>query len=94
MSSLTFYREQAEMQEVAANATSLPQVRDRCLRAASAWTELADRAQKTEEARKVKAEGTAADEASAREYEHATSRADLPTAIRSDLPPERSLILM
>ncbi len=55
MSSLTFYREQAEFQMTAADAASLPQVRGRCLSAASAWTELADRAQRLEEARKVKA---------------------------------------
>jgi hypothetical protein len=55
MSSLTFYREQAEFQMIAADTASLPQVRSRCLRAATAWTELADRAQKLEDARKVKA---------------------------------------
>lgn len=55
MSSLVFYREQADLQTIAADAASLPQVRDRCLRAVSAWTELADRAQKTEDARKAKA---------------------------------------
>jgi len=55
MSSLAFYREQADLQTIAADAARLPQVRDRCLRAVSAWTELADRAQKTEDARKVKA---------------------------------------
>jgi len=54
MSSLAFYREQADLQTIAADAASLPQVRDRCLRAVSAWNELADRAQKTEDARKVK----------------------------------------
>ena len=54
MSSLIFYREQADLQVIAADAAILPLVRDRCLRAASAWTELADRAQKTEEARKAK----------------------------------------
>lgn len=52
MSSLAFYREQADLQMIAADAASLPQVRDRCLRAVSAWTELADRAQKIENARK------------------------------------------
>lgn len=56
MSSLMFYREQAELQNVAAHAALLPLVRDRCLRAAAAWEELADRAQKTEDARTVKAE--------------------------------------
>lgn len=55
MSSLVFYREQADLQTIAADAASLPQVRDRCLRAVSAWTELADRAQKTEDARRAKA---------------------------------------
>ena len=55
MSSLTFYREQAEFQMIAADTASLPQVRGRCLRAAAAWAELADRAQKLENARKVKA---------------------------------------
>lgn len=55
MSPLIFYREQARLQVVAADAASLPLVRDRCLRAASAWTELAERAQKTETAREVKA---------------------------------------
>lgn len=55
MSSLMFYREQAELQNVAASAAILPLVRDRCLRAAAAWGELADRAQKTENARIVKA---------------------------------------
>lgn len=56
MTPLTFYREQAHLQEAAASATPLPQVRDRCLRAASAWTSLADRAEKTEIARASKAE--------------------------------------
>ncbi|WP_374411668.1 hypothetical protein [Novosphingobium colocasiae] len=55
MSSLMFYREQAEIQNVAADAATLPLVRDRCLRAAAAWEELADRAQKTQDARIVKA---------------------------------------
>lgn len=52
-SPLTFYREQAELQAIAADEASLPQVRDRCLRAATAWTELALRAQKTEAARRM-----------------------------------------
>jgi hypothetical protein len=60
MSSLVFYREQADLQTIAADAASLPQVRDRCLRAVSAWTELADRAQKTEDARRAKALDTGA----------------------------------
>ncbi len=51
MSSLTFYREQAELQEIAAGAASLPEVRARCLRASYAWSELAERAQNTEDAR-------------------------------------------
>lgn len=54
MTSLAFYREQADLQMIAADAASLPRVRDRCLRAVSAWTELANRAQKTEDARKEK----------------------------------------
>ncbi|MGF7156442.1 hypothetical protein [Novosphingobium gossypii] len=54
MSSLAFYRAQADLQMIAADAASLPQVRDRCLRAVSAWTQLADRTQKIEYARKEK----------------------------------------
>lgn len=67
MSSLVFYREQADLQTIAADSASLPQVRDRCLRAVSAWTELADRAQKTEDARKAKSLGTGVEGSGVRE---------------------------
>jgi hypothetical protein len=55
MAPLDFYREQAQFQQDAASSAALPQVRERCLRAATAWTNLADRAQKTADARALTA---------------------------------------
>jgi hypothetical protein len=51
MSPLLFYREQAVQQQGAADGAALDNVRDRCQRAANAWTALADRSERFEAAR-------------------------------------------
>jgi hypothetical protein len=48
MTTTIFYREQADLQSREADAATLDNVRDRCLRAAIAWTVLADRMQRLE----------------------------------------------
>jgi len=46
-----FYKERAEEARRAAEAATLANVRDRCLRAAAAWNEMASRASRTERLR-------------------------------------------
>jgi len=41
-----FYREQAKAMHEQADAAVLDNVRDRCLRSAEAWTQMADRAER------------------------------------------------
>jgi len=59
-----FYRERAEAARGEAEAATLANVRDRCLRAAAAWEEMADRAARTERMR-AEAEAKKALEAAA-----------------------------
>jgi hypothetical protein len=47
-SNLQFYRARAEQARVEAEAATLEHVRERCRRSEAAWTELADRAQRSE----------------------------------------------
>ena len=51
MSPLMFYREQAAQQQLAADAATLDNVRERCQRAADAWLGLANRSERAESAR-------------------------------------------
>lgn len=51
MSILLFYRDQAEQQQAAADASPLQNVRERCQRASGAWAALADRTERGEKAR-------------------------------------------
>ena len=51
MSPLIFYREQAAQQQIAADAATLQNVRERCQRAADAWTALADRSERADTTR-------------------------------------------
>lgn len=48
MSQLQFYREQAAQQRAAADAATLQNVRERCLRAAYTWATLAAKSEQTE----------------------------------------------
>jgi hypothetical protein len=48
MSSLEFYSERAAQCRAEADLTSLANVRDRCLSAASAWDSMADRVRRTQ----------------------------------------------
>ena len=56
MSQAGFYRAQAEAAEAAAAAATLANVRERCLRAAAAWTDMATRTELTD---RLRAERTA-----------------------------------
>lgn len=51
MNQAAFYRTQAEAAEAAAAAANLANVRDRCLRSAAAWKEMAARVERTERLR-------------------------------------------
>ena len=51
MSPLEFYRNQASKAAADAAASSLDNVRDRCLRAAAAWESMAERIERVEEMR-------------------------------------------
>ena len=51
MTPLTFYRQQAAEQQSAADAATLDNVRDRCRRAASAWSALAVRSERADQTR-------------------------------------------
>jgi hypothetical protein len=48
MSTLEFYNERAAQCRAEADATKLVNVRDRCLSAASAWDNMADRVRRTQ----------------------------------------------
>lgn len=48
MSALTFYEDQATRAGAEAAAATLDNVRDRCERSAAAWTQMADRARRTD----------------------------------------------
>ena len=48
---LQFYRDRAAQARADADAATLDNVRNRCLRSEAAWTVLADRAEKTEQLR-------------------------------------------
>ena len=48
MSNKLFYREQASRQQADADAATLDNVRDRCLRAAGAWEAMAARAHRSD----------------------------------------------
>lgn len=64
-----FYRAQAQAMETQAATASLANVRERCLRSAEAWTQMAERAERHEESRerteRLKAQQAAAMQASA-----------------------------
>ena len=49
-----FYRARAEEAKMEASRTSLARVRDKCLRAADAWTAMAERVEQTQRMRKMK----------------------------------------
>lgn len=51
MNQLDFYRERAAAARRDADAATLANVRDRCMRAAIAWDEMAARAERTERMR-------------------------------------------
>jgi hypothetical protein len=51
MTSTLFYRAQAEQQQQAADDATLENVRERCQRASNAWSALAGRSARTEDAR-------------------------------------------
>lgn len=51
MSPLLFYRQQAEQQKAAADASPLQNVRERCQRASDAWSALAARTERGDKAR-------------------------------------------
>jgi ABC-type phosphate transport system ATPase subunit len=51
MSTLLFYQGQAAKAQAEADAAILDNVRDRCLRSANAWNEMADRLQRTDKMR-------------------------------------------
>ena len=51
---LEFYRARAEQCRVEADAATLDNVRDRCLRAEDAWLRMADRVARTEAMRREK----------------------------------------
>ena len=48
---LQFYRDRAAQARADADAASLDNVRDRCLRAEDAWNRMAERAERTEQLR-------------------------------------------
>lgn len=64
MSQADFYRQQAEKARHDAEATTLGNVRDRCLRAMDAWIEMADRAERVAHEREVREAASAAARAS------------------------------
>lgn len=56
MSPLDFYRDQAAKAHADADAATLDNVRDRCLRAAQAWGGMADRIARTDAMRAAREE--------------------------------------
>jgi hypothetical protein len=57
---LEFYLARAAQARADADAATLDNVRDRCLRSEAAWTQLADRAARTEQMRNALTEAKAA----------------------------------
>ena len=57
---LEFYLARAAQARADADAATLDNVRDRCLRSEAAWTQLADRAARTEQMRSALVEAKAA----------------------------------
>lgn len=55
MSQAAFYRAQAEAAEAAAEAATLDNVRERCLRSAAAWADMAERSELTDRLRAERA---------------------------------------
>jgi histidinol dehydrogenase len=55
-----FFRARADHERAAADAATLDNVRDRCDRAARAWAEMADRAERTQSLRLTREAATAA----------------------------------
>ena len=53
---LQFYRDRAAQARADADSATLGNVRDRCLRAEAAWTEMADRIVRTEKMRSERAD--------------------------------------
>jgi len=53
------YRARAAVERANADAATLDNVRERCLRAESAWTAMADRAERTTEQRLIREAATA-----------------------------------
>ncbi|KQM98335.1 MULTISPECIES: hypothetical protein [unclassified Sphingomonas] len=53
------YRTRAAVERANADAATLDNVRDRCLRAEQAWTAMADRAERTTEQRLIREAATA-----------------------------------
>ena len=51
MSPLLFYRQQAQHQQAAADASTLQNLKERCQRASDAWAALAERAERGDNAR-------------------------------------------
>lgn len=70
---LEFYMARAAQARAEADAATLDNVRERCLRAVAAWTEMADRATRTEQMR-------AAREAKPQTLEQATEQPTQQTA--------------
>ncbi|WEK43402.1 MAG: hypothetical protein P0Y64_00690 [Candidatus Sphingomonas colombiensis] len=56
----TLFRARAKIEMANAEATALENVRERCERAAKAWTEMADRAERTLTQRQAREAATAA----------------------------------
>jgi hypothetical protein len=50
----TFFRARAAAEHAAAEAATLDNVRTRCERAEAAWTQMAERAERTRDARKLR----------------------------------------
>ncbi len=57
MTDAAFYRARAEEAKVEASRTALTCVRDKCLRAADAWTVMAERVEQTQRLREGKRQG-------------------------------------
>lgn len=61
MNQALFYRSQAKTAETAASEATLDNVRDRCLRSAAAWNDMAARAELTDRLRTERIRTTSAD---------------------------------
>jgi hypothetical protein len=60
MNQARFYRAQADAAELAAATATLDNVRERCLRSAAAWIDMAERIELTDRLRAEKVSSTAA----------------------------------